>query len=131
MTETKPETTKPKAKASAKSEAFKRSVRLAGPKNKPKKIVITSTQAELAEKLGVPVAEYAKEELKSKETAKKRSVAMKEHWTRARKLAQDNIQLMDDNSILLRQVTNLEHQIIGFRAVISYLEMQIGLKGSQ
>ena len=95
--------------------------------------MITATQAAIAEKLGVPVTEYAKEvvKLKRKDTAKKQSVAMKERWTRTRKLVQDNIQLMDDNSILLRQVTNLEHQIIGFRAVISYLEMQIGLKRSQ
>ena len=91
----------------------------------------TATQAELAEKLGVPVAKYAKEELKRKDTAKEQSVAMKERRTLTRKLVQDNVQLMDDNSILLSQVTNLEHQIIGFRAVISYLEMQIGLKRSQ
>ena len=133
--ETKPETkaTKTKAKPAAKPEAFKRRGRPAGSKNKPKKVVITATQAAIAEKLGVPVTEYAKEvvKLKRKDTAKKQSVAMKERWTRTRKLVQDNIQLMDDNSILLRQVTNLEHQIIGFRAVISYLEMQIGLKRSQ
>ena len=135
LSETKPETkaTKTKAKPAAKSEAFKRRGRPAGSKNKPKKVVITATQAAIAEKLGVPVTEYAKEvvKLKRKDTAKKQSVAMKERWTRTRKLVQDNIQLMDDNSILLRQVTNLEHQIIGFRAVISYLEMQIGLKRSQ
>ena len=74
--ETKPETkvTKTKAKPAAKQEAFKRRGRPAGSKNKPKKVVITATQAELAEKLGVPVAEYAKEvvKLKRKDTASRR-----------------------------------------------------------
>lgn len=48
-----------------------------------------------------------------------------------RKFISDNIQLMDDNRFLLKENENLRHQIIGFRAVISYLENQVGLRNSQ
>lgn len=47
------------------------------------------------------------------------------------RLIQDNVQLMDDNRFLLSDNENLRHQIVGFRAVISYLENQVGLRNSQ
>jgi hypothetical protein len=104
-----------------------------GSKNKPKKIIVSASQIAIAEKLGVSKEKFVEGmvHLKKQETIKKQSVSMQERWNRIRKLTDDNMQLMDDNSVLLSQVTNLEHQIVGFRAVISYLEAQLGLKRSQ
>ena len=104
-----------------------------GAKNKPKKIILTATQVAVADKLGITTEELAKATVTAKRKAisKKQSVSMKERWEQNRKLITDNLQLMDDNSVLLSQVTNLEHQIVGYRAVISYLENQLGLKRSQ
>jgi hypothetical protein len=104
-----------------------------GSKNKPKKIIVTASQIAIAEKLGVPKEKFVKEmvALKRQDTIKKQSISMQERWNRIKKLTDDNLQLMDDNSVLLAQVTNLEHQMIGYRAVISYLENQIGLRSSQ
>lgn len=48
-----------------------------------------------------------------------------------RRLVDDNLKLMDDNRSLMNRVDNLTHQIIGFRAVVSYLENQVGLRNSQ
>lgn len=48
-----------------------------------------------------------------------------------RKLTTDNLKLMDDNKFFLNEIEKLQHQIIGFRAVISYLENQVGLRNSQ
>jgi predicted transcriptional regulator len=42
-----------------------------------------------------------------------------------------NLKLIGDNNQLLKAIENLQHQIIGFRAVISYLESQAGLKATQ
>lgn len=46
-------------------------------------------------------------------------------------LVDANLKLIGDNNQLLRVIENLEHQIIGFRAVVSYLESQAGLKVTQ
>ena len=48
-----------------------------------------------------------------------------------RKLVSDNLKLMDDNRTLMGRIDQLTHQVIGFRAVISYLENQVGLRNSQ
>ena len=48
-----------------------------------------------------------------------------------RRLITVNMQLMDDNKFLVGEVENLRHQVTGFRAVISYLENQVGLRNSQ
>ena len=48
-----------------------------------------------------------------------------------RKLQLDCALLGDQNNYLVRQVTNLESEIVGFRAVISYLEHRLGLESSQ
>jgi hypothetical protein len=42
-----------------------------------------------------------------------------------------NLKLIGDNNQLLKAIENLQHQIIGFRAVISYLESQAGLRITQ
>ena len=39
--------------------------------------------------------------------------------------------LMKDNAKLIHEIAELNHQIIGFRAVISYLENQLKLEPSQ
>jgi len=111
----------------------KRVGRPKGSKNKPKRVIVTASQLAIAEKLGVPKEKFVKEmvALKRQDTIKKQSISMQERWNRIKKLTDDNLQLMDDNSVLLAQVTNLEHQMIGYRAVISYLENQIGLRSSQ
>jgi hypothetical protein len=120
-------------KTSTPAKTFKRIGRPKGSKNKPKKVILNSTQIAIAEKLGVPKEEFAEEIVKLNRRTKTsaQSKVMKDRWEQSRKLISDNLQLMDDNSVLLSQVTNLEHQIIGFRAVISYLEAQLGLKRSQ
>ena len=48
-----------------------------------------------------------------------------------RRLITVNMQLMGDNKFLVGEVENLRHQVTGFRAVISYLENQVGLRNSQ
>lgn len=48
-----------------------------------------------------------------------------------RKLTTDNLKLMDDNKFFLGEIERLQHQIVGFRAVVSYLENQVGLRNSQ
>ena len=48
-----------------------------------------------------------------------------------RRLITVNMQLMDDNKFLVKEVDKLRHQVTGFRAVISYLENQVGLRNSQ
>jgi hypothetical protein len=47
------------------------------------------------------------------------------------KLLDDNLKLMSDNQDLTHIIANHEHSIVGFRAVISYLENQLGLRSSQ
>jgi len=47
------------------------------------------------------------------------------------RLMDANLSLINDNNQLLKAINNLEHQIIGFRAVISYLENQAGLRNTQ
>ena len=42
-----------------------------------------------------------------------------------------NLELMKDNTELVNHINNLEYQIVGFRAVISYLEKQAGLRNTQ
>ena len=48
-----------------------------------------------------------------------------------RKLQLDCALLGDQNNSLLREIVNLENEIVGFRAVISYLEHRLGLESSQ
>jgi len=43
-------------------------------------------------------------------------------------IIKDNINLTMDNKELVNRINNLEHQSIGYRAVISYLSHQLELK---
>lgn len=64
---------------------------------------------------------------KTKVTVTRKEVASNAY----RKLQLDCALLADQNNYLVRQVTNLESEIVGFRAVISYLEHRLGLESSQ
>jgi len=48
-----------------------------------------------------------------------------------KKLLDDNLRLVSKNFLLEGQISKLNHQIIGFRAVISYLESHLKLESSQ
>jgi hypothetical protein len=54
-----------------------------------------------------------------------------EQQTLLAKLLDDNLQFISDNKKLVDRINNLEHQAIGYRAVVSYLETQLGLKVTQ
>ena len=84
------------------------------PRKTPKKIVVTRSQIEIANKLGLTAEEYV------------------------RSLAPSSKKTQTDKNLLLRQikelnarVAELEYQNIGFRSVISYLETQLGLTQTQ
>lgn len=106
-----------------------------GSKNKPKKVIITKAQADLAKKLGIPLEDYAKELVKKpikKTIAKKMDKPI--NWEKlARELQaalRDEIHegMEKDKKIkdLEFQVRNLAHQAIGYQAVVSYLENKLG-----
>ena len=50
---------------------------------------------------------------------------------REQELLNEHINLLIELGNFKKQVDNLEHQAIGYRAVVSYLENQLGLKGTQ
>ena len=110
---------------------IKKRGRPVGSKNKPKTIRITKVEADLAKKMGVSVTQYAKEKVKL--NRKPRKTAVKVNWERLAKQLQtalhdeirDNQGLSERIDNLNYQVANLEHQAIGYRAVVSYLENQI------
>lgn len=100
-----------------------------GSKNKPKRIRILKVEADLARKMGIPVEQYAKEKVKIATKAPVKKV----NWERLAKQLQtalndeikENQGLSERINNLQFQVANLEHQAIGYRAVVSYLENQI------
>ena len=47
------------------------------------------------------------------------------------KISQETLRLNNVIDHLQADIANLNHQIIGYKAVISYLENQLGLKASQ
>jgi hypothetical protein len=98
------------------SEPVKKVGRPVGSKNKPKKIILTRGEVEVANKIGVSTEDYAKQKLKI---------------SRKRKPAAANKDRLNDLGFqqeLLARIKNLEHQAIGYRAVISYLSHQLELK---
>jgi len=109
-----------------------------GSKNKPKKIILTRAEVEVANKMGVKTEDYAKQKLKLSRKRKPVAAANKsfkrpvndQHKVIAQ-LLDDNLKFMRDNKELVNRINNLEHQAIGYRAVVSYLESQIGLRSSQ
>jgi len=108
-----------------------------GSKNKPKakKIILTRGEVELANKMGVKTEDYAKQKLtlsKKRKPAAAKSKPFKrpvnEQHKVIAKLLDDNLLFMKDNKELVTRINNLEHQAIGYRAVISYLSHQLELK---
>ena len=106
-----------------------------GSKNKPKttKVIrLTKAQVDLAKKVGVSVEQYAREKLKL--DRKPRRKTLKVNWELLAKQLQTalNDEIGENQGLTKRiddlsyQVANLEHQAIGYRAVISYLENQLG-----
>jgi hypothetical protein len=109
-----------------------------GSKNKPKKIILTSTEVKIANKLGVKTEDFAKQKLILSRKRKPAAAATKsfkritlDQQRAYDSILNDNIQLMMDNKELVNRINNLEHQAIGYRAVVSYLENQVGLRTSQ
>ena len=103
------------------------------PVRKPKKIVLTKAEVDLAAKLGITPEELAKEKLELMKIKRKAS-RQKINWENlARNLQKALRDEMDENQkrahdieALLFKVKSLEHQVIGFQAVISYLESKNG-----
>lgn len=95
---------------------------------------------DLAKKLKVPVtAVYTERWKASKSVAPKKRGRPSKAWERTRpaNIMQKEGQLLaktlleDKVEALNAEVANLKHQIVGFRAVISYLEHHVGLETSQ
>jgi predicted transcriptional regulator len=82
----------------------------------------------LAKKRGRPVGSKSKTKQKpaATKTFKQSAADAAVH-----RLMDANLKLIGDNNQLLKAIENLQHQIIGFRAVISYLESQAGLRATQ
>ena len=99
------------------------------------------TPSELAKKLKVPKATVYTERWKlnksngvvakrgrpskSWEKTRPANVLQKEGQLLAKTLLEDKVKAMSE------EIADLKHQIVGFRAVISYLEHHIGLETSQ
>ena len=111
-----------------------------------RKVRLTASEVGFAKKNDIPLTDLAKAKLpkrgrpkgsknKPKNLPSPRAAAAKQ-FKRSREqviqnLLEDNLKLMGDNKKLLNAIENLEHQIIGFRSVISYLENRLGLASSQ
>lgn len=103
------------------------------PVRKPKKIVLTKAEVDLAAKLGITPEELAKEKMELMKIKRKAS-RQKINWENlARNLQKALRDEMDENQkrahdidALLFKIKSLEHQVIGFQAVISYLESKNG-----
>jgi hypothetical protein len=109
-----------------------------GSKNKPKvkTVRLTHTQVALAKKMGVSPEQYARSLIKIEKqekaaaVRKKRAVVKKFDWEGLARQLEDalkeeirnNNELTERNADLNFQVSNLVHQAIGYRAIISYLE---------
>ena len=105
------------------------------PRKKPvRKIKLTQAQVELANHLDIPVEAYAKELVKLKRKPRQRSVKKEIDWEALAKNLQkalhdeikENENIRNVVSSLDFKVRSLEHQVIGYQAVISYLESKNG-----
>lgn len=66
--------------------------------------------------------------------SKNRTISQKTKVERAVQIFQVNNEVIRLNHVidsLRSEIANLKHQAIGYKAVVSYLENQLGLKGSQ
>jgi len=77
---------------------------------------LTRGEIEVANKFGISKENYAKQKLK---LSKKRKPAAAN---------KDRLNDLSYQQELLARIKNLEHQAIGYRAVISYLSHQLELK---
>lgn len=68
---------------------------------------------------------------KNKPAAKVKTFKQSDSDAAVHNLMDANLKLIGDNNQLLKAIENLQHQIIGFRAVVSYLEVQAGIKATQ
>ena len=85
--------------------------------------------AKTARKRGRPVG--SKNKPKQKPAASSKTFKQPNNDAAIHRLMDANLSLIKDNNQLLKVIENLEHQIIGFRAVVSYLEAQAGLRVTQ
>lgn len=100
-----------------------------GSKNKPKTVRMTKVEVDLCKKVGVPIEAYAKEKV-ALQKKPRRTIKKKVNWERLAKQLQTalNDEIWENHGLskqiedLKYQVANLEHQAIGYRAVVSYLE---------
>ena len=103
------------------------------PVRKPKKIKLTKAEVDLAAKMGVTPQQLAIEKLKLQRKPRKPR-ATKVNWERLARNLQtalrdeivENQKRANDIDALLFKIRSLEHQAIGFQAVISYLETKSG-----
>lgn len=104
-----------------------------GSKNKPKKVTLSASEVAFAQTVNVPLGEMAKVKFKrSKPAAVSRaSFKQAEHQRALHNIVDENLRLQEANRNLTSKVENLNHQVIGFRAVISYLENRLGMASSQ
>ena len=113
---------------------IKKRGRPVGSKNKSKTVKtvrLTNSQVLLANKMGIPVEQYAKELVNLSNNPSK--IVKKVNWERLAKQLQTalNDEIVENNGLFTKidelkfQIANLEHQAIGYRAVVSYLENQI------
>jgi hypothetical protein len=103
------------------------------PVRKPKRVTLTKTEVDFAAKLGVTPKQLAVEKVKLQRKPRKPRAA-KINWEGLAKNLQaalrdeivENQKRATDIDTLLFKIKSLEHQVIGFQAVISYLETKSG-----
>ena len=104
------------------------------PVRKPKSITLTLSQVQAANHLDIPVEAYAKELVKLKRKPRQPRIKKQIDWERLAKNLQkalhdeikENENIRNVVSSLDFKVRSLEHQVIGYQAVISYLESKNG-----
>jgi hypothetical protein len=104
-----------------------------GSKNKPKKITLSASEVAFSKTMNVPLGEFAKVKLtKNKPAAASRaSFKQAEHQRALHNIVDENLRLLEENQQFRNQIASLNHQIVGFRAVISYLENRLDVPSSQ
>lgn len=103
------------------------------PVRKPKKVILTKAEVDIAAKMGVTPEQLAVEKAKWQRKPRKLS-SPKVNWEGLAKNLQaalrdeivENQKRATDIDALLFKIKSLEHQVIGFQAVISYLETKSG-----
>ena len=103
------------------------------PVRKPKRVMLTKTEVDFAAKLGVTPQQLAVEKIKLQRKPRKPRET-KVNWERLARNLQtalrdeivENQKRANDIDALLFKIRSLEHQVIGFQAVISYLETKSG-----